>query len=152
LILYRASNHADLAGKGGEVADGRWHTRRQGRRIVYVSDHPALCLLESLVHVEREQDLPNSYQLLSVDVPDRLIETLDADRLAHDWRTNPRATQEIGNEWLRAGKAGALLVPSVIVPIGRNCLLNPLVAGISDLKPTVVGRFPFDPRLVRPAR
>jgi RES domain-containing protein len=67
LILYRVSNHADLTGKGGELADGKWHTRQLGRRIVYLSDHPALCLLEILVHISERDWLPDWYQLLSVD-------------------------------------------------------------------------------------
>ena len=148
MILYRVSNHADLTGKGGELGDGRWHTRQLGRRIVYLSDHPALCLLEILVHVELEDEMPDTYQLLSVDVPNHLIESLDSDLLPADWYINTAATQRIGNSWLTDMKGG-LLVPSVIVPLGKNCLLNPLLPEIANLKPNVLGRFPFDKRLLR---
>jgi RES domain-containing protein len=148
LILYRVSNHPDLTGEGGELADGRWHTRQMGRRIVYLSDHPALCLLEMLVHVGMEEEMPDSYQLLSVELPDGLMESLDPGLLPQDWQTNLNATQQIGNHWLDMQKA-ALLVPSVIVPVAKNCLLNPLAPGIAGLKPKILGRFPFDRRLVR---
>jgi RES domain-containing protein len=97
LILYRVSNFADLTGKGGELADGRWHTRQQGRRVVYLSDHPALCLLEAIVHVSREEELPDTYQLLSVDLSDDLIEPVEQNLLPEDWRFNPTLTQRIGN-------------------------------------------------------
>jgi RES domain-containing protein len=149
LILYRVSNHTDLAGKGGELADGRWHTRQQGRRIVYLSDHPALCLLETLVHVKRADELPDTYQLLSVEIPDDLIESIKQAQLRDDWQTNIVATQQIGNIWLLEAKSAGLLVPSVIVPIARNCLLNPLVPAAAKAKLKVVGRFPFDARLLR---
>lgn len=148
MILYRVSNFADLAGKGGEWADGRWHTRQQGRRVVYLSDHPALCLLETIVHVSREEELPDTYQLLSVDLPDDLIEQVEERLLSEDWRSDPTVTQRIGNSWLLEGRTAGLLVPSVIVPVAHNCLLNPLVPAVASLRPEVVGRFPFDARLL----
>jgi RES domain-containing protein len=149
LILYRVSNYADLAGRGGELADGRWHTRQQGRRIVYLSDHPALCLLETIVHVGREEELPDSFQLLSVDLGDDLIEEIEESLLSESWRSDPTITQQIGNSWLSEGKTAGLLVPSVIVPVAHNCLLNPLVPAVASLRPEIVGRFPFDARLLR---
>jgi RES domain-containing protein len=149
LILYRVSNHADLTGKGGELADGRWHTRQQGRRIVYLSDHPALSLLEIIVHVQLEDEMPDTYQLLSVEVPNRLLESIASDSLPTDWQTNIAATQQIGNNWWAASQSGGLLIPSAIVPLATNCLLNPLLPEIANLKVNIVGRFPFDKRLLR---
>jgi RES domain-containing protein len=148
LILYRVSNYADLTGRGGELADGRWHTRQQGRRVVYLADHPALCLLETIVHVERDDEMPDTYQLLSVEIPDHLIEPVDSSLFTLDWQTNIAITQSIGNTWLSESTRAGLLVPSVIVPVGKNCLLNPLVPEIANVKPQVVGRFPFDKRLL----
>lgn len=149
MILYRISNHADLTGKGGELTQGRWHTQGIGKRIVYLSDHPALCLLEMLVHIEREADLPDTFQLLSINVPDHEIQTLDQSKLPRDWRHNRSATQKIGDEWLRACEAAVLLVPSALVPNAHNGLLNPLNAEAASLKPALLGRFPIDPRLTR---
>ena len=148
MILYRVSNHADLTGKGGELADGRWHTRQPGRRVVYLSDHPALCLLETIVHVEREDELPNSYQLTVMDVPDALIEKVNKSLLVEGWHFNVFLTQRIGNEWLSRSRSGGLLVPSVIVPVAQNCLLNPALPEVSRLKLKVLRRFPFDKRLL----
>ena len=147
MILYRISNHADLSGMGGELADGRWHTRKAGRRIVYLSDHPALCLLEALVHLKTMTELPDSYQLLSVEVADEVIERLDPGKLPPHWQTAMQVTQGIGNEWLSSGKAG-LLVPSAVVPAAQNCLLNAQSPSLADLKPQVMGRFALDPRLL----
>lgn len=149
MILYRISNHADLTGRGGELAQGRWHTQRVGKRIVYLSDHPALCLLEMLVHLEREADLPDTFQLLSVEVPDHLLETLDQNRLPADWQRNPRITQRIGDEWLEARRSVAILVPSVLLPNARNCLLNPLMPEVANFDLRLLGSFPLDQRLRR---
>ena len=148
MILYRISNHADLTGKGGELAEGRWHTQRVGKRIVYLSDHPALCLLEMLVHLEREADLPDTFQLLSVEVPDHLLEALDQGLLPEDWWKNPKITQRIGDQWLEARQSVGMLLPSVLIPKARNCLLNPLMAEAAKLELQLAGHFPLDPRFL----
>jgi RES domain-containing protein len=55
--LWRISNYADLSGEGGRRAEGRWHER--GRPVVYLAEHAALALLETMVHLEIEyEDLP----------------------------------------------------------------------------------------------
>lgn len=148
MILYRVSNHADLSGLGGELADGRWHTRQEGRRIVYLSDHTALCLLELLVQLGRDEEMPDSYQLLRVEIPGSSFQKLDQQLLPPDWQVSVGITQQIGNDWLAAAKHAGLLVPSVVVPMGMNCILNPLHPAAKNLKPEVIGRFPFDTRLL----
>jgi RES domain-containing protein len=57
--LWRILNYADLSGLGGLRAAGRWHS--QGRRIVYLADHPSSALLEMLVHLDRSL-IPSTYQ------------------------------------------------------------------------------------------
>src|SRR5712671_1816397 len=145
--LWRISNFANLSGEGGLLASGRWHSR--GRRIVYMSDHPASALLEVLVHLEVDvDDLPVSYQLLTVDFPDDLrLETIAMDALPPDWRTKIVATRQLGNRWLNAGAMALLRVPSAIVPHASNWLLNP---GHGDAGKAVIAqtiRTPFDARL-----
>jgi RES domain-containing protein len=148
LTLYRISNHADLSGKGGELAHGRWHTKQRDKRIVYLSDHPALCLLEMLVQVDREIDLPDSFQLLSVEVPDKLLKEIARRELDVSWRENYRPTQKIGDAWLESRQSLGLLVPSALVPVGNNCVLNPRHPEAAALNLKILGRFPIDPRLL----
>lgn len=147
--LYRVSNHADLSGKGGELAAGRWHTMRPGKRIVYLSEHPALCVLEMLVQVDREADLPDTFQLLSVDVPDSLLQRLTVEDLPELWQNNRSVTQRIGDAWLEGRSTAGLLVPSAVLPISTNCLLNPLLPEVAGFKIERLGRFPLDERLLR---
>lgn len=148
MIVYRISNHADLTGMGGELADGRWHTIAPGRRIVYLSDHLALSVLEILVHLDREEAMPDVFQACSVDVPDALLERVDDRLFTKDWQDNISLTQKIGDDWLLSRRSGALLVPSAVIPFATNCLLNPLVPEVSRLRLEVLGRFPFDRRLI----
>jgi len=133
---------------GGELADGRWHTRAPGRRIVYLSDNPAQCLLEMLVHLDREQYFPSTFQLLSVEIPDHHVITVGTiSGLIQDWPQHSEHTQGIGNQWLDSAKSMAMLVPSVVMPVGWNCLLNPRVPGAAALQVSNLGRFPLDKRL-----
>src|SRR5262245_54027979 len=121
--LWRISNFADLSGEGGLLASGRWHSR--GRRVVYLSDHPASALLEVLVHFEVDvADLPVAYQLLAVDFPSEASDIVAMDALPPDWRTNVAATRGVGDRWLDAGSTPLLRVPSAIVPQAFNYLLN----------------------------
>jgi RES domain-containing protein len=143
--LWRISNYADLSGGGGLQAAGRWHTR--GKRIVYLADHPASALLEMLVHIDRDL-IPATYLLLRIVVSESVpIDTIGIDALASDWRTQPALTRQIGDQWLDQSSTALLQVPSVIVPIGKNFLLNP--AHPDAAKVTIVDAInaPFDPRL-----
>ena len=66
MILWRISNHADLNGLGGVHRSGRWHFA--GVPVVYLSESPALALLEVMVNFDLAPDeLPADYQLLEVD-------------------------------------------------------------------------------------
>jgi RES domain-containing protein len=123
VVLWRISNHRDLSGLGGERSDGRWHTAVRGKRIVYLAEHPAVALIETLVNLKGNPDLfPESYQLLKVTLPEPA--TVEQGPVM---RAEPELaeTQAIGDAWLAAGKWPVLRVPSVPSPESWNYLLNP---------------------------
>lgn len=144
--LWRISNYADLSGGGGLLAAGRWHTR--GKRIVYLADHPASALLEMLVHMDRDL-LPSTFRLLHVTVSAAVdIQKVEVGQLSPDWRTRPDLTRQIGDQWLDQSLTALLQVPSVIVPLGRNFLLNPAHSDAAKIAIADVVDAPFDPRLL----
>jgi RES domain-containing protein len=55
-FLWRISNRCDLDGVGGEKADGRWHTAARGKRIVYLSELPAVALVEVLANLHANRN------------------------------------------------------------------------------------------------
>lgn len=143
--FWRISNYADLSGIGGLRAAGRWHS--QGRRIVYLADHPSGALLEMLVHMERDL-IPASYQLLRVVVPpDMAIEEIN--QLPPDWRNAVMISREIGDRWLDRATTALLKVPSAISAQGYNILLNPAHPDAAKISVTEIFRAPFDDRLIR---
>lgn len=143
--LWRISNYADLSGIGGVRAAGRWHS--QGRRIVYLADHPSSALLEMLVHMDRDL-IPPTYQLLRIVLPpDIAIET--ATGLSPDWRTEMMASREVGDRWLDRSTSALLRVPSAISLQGHNFLLNPAHPDAAKIAVSEVFRAPLDARLLR---
>jgi RES domain-containing protein len=148
--LWRISAHAELSGRGGLHISGRWHS--QGRRIVYLSDHPASALLEILVHLEIDpEDLPDTYQLLSVDIPDDIqLKSIEEGKIAQGWRDDRSLTRGLGDTWLREGETALMRVPSAIVPSAVNWLLNPAHPNSPNARVTAIVEAPFDPRLFKP--
>ncbi|HMQ58602.1 MAG TPA: RES family NAD+ phosphorylase [Rhizobiaceae bacterium] len=118
--LWRISNHADLNGRGGELAAGRWNDK--GQRIVYCSDHLSTAMLEILVHVDRE-DIPDSYQLLEISVPDN-VKPVTIEPPA-GWRDNPAITRAIWTRHVGESAGAVFAVPSAIMPFATNYLLDP---------------------------
>jgi RES domain-containing protein len=135
-FLWRISNHCDLQGMGGEKSEGRWHTSERGKRIVYLSDHPALALIEVLVNLKGNPQLfPDTYQLMKVIVADHVATgTLELNRLSGNWHNDEKQTKSIGDSWLAGAHSALLAVPSVPSPESVNYLLNPLHADAKEVK------------------
>jgi RES domain-containing protein len=149
--LWRVSNYADLSGEGGRRVEGRWHER--GRLVVYLGEHAAVALLEVLVHLEIDPaDLPSTYQLLTIDVPEAVavedIDEADLGRIPR-WRHAPEETRELTRTWFTARRTALLRVPSVIVPAARNYLLNPLHPDAGQITIIEKQTVQFDARLFR---
>lgn len=147
MTLWRISNHADLTGIGGLRASGRWHTA--GRPIVYLAEHPALCLLEVLAHDVEADDLPRGYQWLKVETR-RPTSVESVRELPRAWKTDLTSTRTIGDRWLARARTPLLRVPSVLAPESFNYLLNPAhPRGARAARVVTACPYPLDPRLAR---
>lgn len=128
-----------FSGLGGLYASGRWHS--QGRRIVYLSESLALASLEKLVHAHSLRAL-SGLNYFEVTIPDNVIER--AEGYPADWNSDPATpeTKAYGDRWLMESRSAALIVPSAIIPLENNCLLNPAHPAV-DLG-WIRGPTPFD--------
>ena len=126
--LWRISRHDDLDGLGGEKADGRWHTAAKGKRIVYLSEHPALALLEVLANLKGNPRLfPDAYRMLKISVDQHLYAgAISCEPLPNDWQQDLDRTRVLGDAWLSARTSALFRVPSAPSPESFNYLLNPL--------------------------
>ena len=119
---------------------------------VYTAAHLSLAVLEMLVHVAAEEDLPTDLVTISADLPDDLdIEHVRLADLPADWRKTPAppALAARGTAWLGATGTAVLAVPSAVIPSETNYILNP---AHSDFRRIVVHRaerFDLDRRLFR---
>lgn len=129
MLLWRLTkrSYADLSGRGGELIDGRWHTR--GRPVVYCASSAALAVLEVRVHLDLPLDLlPDDYVLVKMTAPDDLpVQAVEPVDLPEGWRgsAGEALCQSIGDSWLAEAPTALLAVPSIIVEVERNLLLNP---------------------------
>jgi RES domain-containing protein len=69
--------------------------------------------------------------------------------LPRDWQESPPppSTRALGSEWAASRTSAILRVPSAIVPIEHNYLLNPLHPGASRVAGGKPVRLPWDSRL-----
>lgn len=120
------TKHAASAfdGEGARLFGARWTS--EGRRAVYTSGSVALATLEIVAHLDSTAPLA-AYALIEVTVPLRLVTAVDVATLPHDWRTfpAPASTRAIGDRWLDAARHAVLKVPSTLVPVEFNYVLNP---------------------------
>ena len=146
LAVYSATAKDAFSGRGGLFGRGRWHTL--GREIVYAAEHTSLAMSESLVHIQRSNDIA-PYNRWEIEVPDILIQKVGP--LPARWMMDYSITQPIGDAWLASRESVGLLVPSALVPNEANCLINPAHPEFK-LEWVVSGPhpLPFDPRLTRP--
>ena len=112
-----------FSGLGGLHASGRWHSL--GSPIVYASQSLALASLEKLVHAHSLSAL-TGLNYFEIEIPADSIE--EARDLPKDWNAEPAGfgSKIYGNRWLNEKRSVALRVPSAIVPIEFNCLINPV--------------------------
>ncbi|SQF98846.1 RES domain-containing protein [Paucimonas lemoignei] len=144
-VLWRISNFKDLTGIGGTIVPGRWHSK--GRPIVYLADWPATSLLEVLVHLEvNVEDLPDSFSLLRVELPESVSLIDGRDQLREDWSEDVLTTRQIGDNWLRDEASLLYRVPTAIVPANCNYLFNPAHPEAANVRFTTFD-FPADKRL-----
>lgn len=139
---YKAN---DLSGAGSARRPGRWNA--PGEHVVYAAQSISLAVLETTAYVDAG-GLPLNRFLVRIDVPADVWasrEELDPDRMDPAWRAIPagKASEALGSEWYRAGKAPILIVPSVIVPEERAAILNARHRSVSRVLATTVRPFDF---------
>lgn len=134
-------------GEGARRFGGRWNSK--GKRCVYLASTPSLAMLEIMVHLD-DYSLLAEYALYQMEIPESSLLELDSDSRPDDWDADPAplSTARIGDEWLSDLSSAALYVPSTILPMENNVLLNPAHSQYAELLKTIADvEFRADPRL-----
>jgi RES domain-containing protein len=106
-------------------------------------------LLEVLVHAEIDlEDIPVNFRYLEIEAPDSTsIEVVPGHVLERNWQDDLQMTRTFGDEWLGANRTALLQVPSTIVPVTWNLLINPQHADASRIQIARVHEHLLDARL-----
>lgn len=153
LTIWRIDKrrYADVAfrGYGSLKTHGRWHIK--GTQVAYASEHAGVAALEKLVWLESyESAQASEYVLLDLCLdPERHLEVLSEDDLPAGWDAfpHPRSTQEIGTRWFNEERSVVLAVPSAVLPVARNYLINPFHPHFHELERGEPVPFAWDARL-----
>ncbi len=150
-ILKSKHDGQAFEGEGARLFGGRWNS--PGRRAVYAAQSVALAALELLVHLG-DRDALDHYSVHAVHFADRHVVTVKPRSLPADWRSSPppHSLQLVGDAWLSDRTSVVLAVPSVVVPLETNYVVNPEHPDFASLTTEGPLDFSFDPRLVRPPR
>jgi RES domain-containing protein len=109
-------------------------------------------MVEVLLHLELEDDLPVGYTFLRVRVPDELpLEEINVPE-NDAWKSNHNLSRRLGDEWLARRTAALARVPSALLPNTWNYLLNPLHRDAEFIQIVDSTRAEFDSRLLKHLR
>jgi RES domain-containing protein len=150
MIVYRVANlkHKDatLSGIGAEKVGGRWN--EIGTRAVYCSENVSLALLEYYVHSKDISTLPQKIVVAKIQIPDEfIIEELA--ELPLWWNHFPYSfdTTQLFSTKVKNRDFFAIKVPSTIVPLEFNYVLNPLFKDFGRVEIVEFLDLPIDERL-----
>ena len=143
------AKHAATAfdGEGAKLEGGRWNS--PGLPVVYVAENAALAAIEMLVHLD-PSILP-AYVRIPCTFTDTLVMTLDRDTLPPNWKSSPAPPelQQLGDAWLKSASSAVLEVPSAIIELESNYLLNPSHPDFAAIEIGAPFPFDFDLRLLK---
>lgn len=146
LVTARFADTA-FSGEGARLHGGRWN--HKGIPMVYTAASQSLAMLEMLV---QDQPLRARYVMIPATLPaDLETEELTPARLPADWRDAAArpALQALGSDWIKRQSSAVLAVPSVVIPVETNYLLNPLHPAFARIKTGEARELVTDIRLLR---
>jgi RES domain-containing protein len=149
--IYRIGQTKYANDRKGSGVDGRWNS--SGQYVIYTGGSLALSCLEKLAHTSGTSLYSGNFSVTMYSLPDKLkikeIKLADIIENNPDWTKviNYPYTQSIGDRWLTARETAVLKIPSAIIDLEYNYLLNPAHPDFDQIKIAVVKPFTFDTRL-----
>lgn len=143
--IAKAKRARDLSGTGAAMEGGRWNDIDVP--AVYMGLSPAICALETFVHATRMPDYP--VKITCFELPDEPALYLTPQQLPKGWDLRPfdRPSMDFGTAWLTEARYLGLRVPSVILPLEQNLVINPRHPAASRIEVVEVYDFSYDPRM-----
>ena len=133
-----------LSGEGTRKHGGRWNS--PGLPAVYCASSLALAALEVFVNLPRDRRRKGKVPVqraVEYDLPDGLCRISGFPGAMPQDKTRP-----LGDAWLQGLDCLALSVPSNVVPLEANVILNPRHPDMGRVQVMRIEPFDFDPRLL----
>lgn len=149
--IFRIGQTKYANDRKGSGVDGRWNSR--GQYVIYTGGTMALSCLEKLTHTSGTSLYAGNFSVATYLVPDKLsiIEITLSSLLKQqpDWTKVQYypLTQSIGDKWLMSRETAILKVPSAIIDLEYNYLLNPSHPDFEKIRIFSIKPFSFDERL-----
>lgn len=142
--------YAAFDGEGARRKSGRWN--QDGLAVVYTAGSLSLAALEVLVHTDAHL-LPADLVYIEAEIPQSIkITSLTPATLPREWQQEPASdstsTKNIGQAWLSDSQTAILAIPSTIIAIEYNYLLNRAHPEFKKIKANPPINFTFDSRLL----
>jgi RES domain-containing protein len=136
-----------LDGEGAKETGGRWNS--VGYPLLYTARYASTALVEVMVHVDLDL-MPDDYRLVTIEVPDDApFRTIRSADFPPDWRSVPEHPwfKATGDVWIQTQDTLSLVVPSAVVPLDSNIMINPMHPDWKRCRVSNVEPFPIDARL-----
>ena len=149
MIVYRigrAKYAYDLTGEGARLHAGRWNHKLTP--CIYTSGSRALALLEYTVNVNID-DIPRALAFTVIEIPDDNILALAVAGLPGNWAAAPApaSARNYGTTLLKKATHAVIKIPSAVIPVEYNYLLNPQHKDSEKFKIIEVSDFIYDVRI-----
>jgi RES domain-containing protein len=151
MFVYRISQTKYANSFKSPGIDARWNS--YGKEVIYTAGSVALACLENLAHKSGAALSAGNFSIAIIDIdPGVSIKETTIEQLKNlntEWYKveNYAITQSIGDEWLASMETAVMKVPSAIIELEFNYLLNPSHPEFFNIKIASVSKFAFDPRL-----
>lgn len=147
--IAKAKRAGDLSGKGAAIDGGRWND--QDVPAVYMGMTPAICCLETFVHADGEPVFPLKITCFELPADMDLYLDVDPRTLPKGWASLPadRPSMDFGTAWLKSNSHLGLIVPSAVLPLESNIVINPNHPAVSQIEVVDAYDFMYDPRMFR---
>lgn len=134
-----------FSGEGARLWGGRFNS--PGKKAVYTSGALSLALLETLVQSNDRSNLKKKV-LVRASIPEEFIRITTGSDLPEKWDRIPlsKASQSYGDSWIEDQKDVVLKVPSVVVSVEFNYVINPEHPYFDRISISEPEPLPLDPR------
>lgn len=152
MLIYRIDRtkyrESILSGEGAMLHGGRWNYKNT--RAIYASCSRSLAMLEILVHIRQVAIIPEDRIIVTIEIPDEGVITIDPASLSNAWNNVPQgpdSNRELFEKEVIQGKKLGMAVPSVVMPHESNYVISPHSKLFEQVKVAHIEPLQWDYRL-----